>query len=204
MGKNRAGGDRSTEPANDVPLILAVGRFQDADVAEIRPAPPEPRHARVVFLRRHRAGPPTSAYTVKVSAMNHVSAATMRTAPRTARRATTSCGREHMATPRFLVRSTVERDIGLCLQGWEDPTLAPHGGGVASRSMRARTWIFALVGAVLFGAATFSYGLILFPNGLDWLTMQQFAFGLVAFGTTTGALLRLVAGFGFLRRESAV
>jgi hypothetical protein len=70
--------------------------------------------------------------------------------------------------------------------------------------MRARTWIFALVGAVLFGAATFSYGLILFPNGLDWLTMQQFAFGLVAFGTTTGALLRLVAGFGFLRRESAV
>ncbi len=58
-----------------------------------------------------------------------------------------------------------------------------------------RRLIFALVGAVLFGAATFFYGLILFPNGLDWLTLRQFAIGLVVFGTTTGALLGLIAAW---------
>jgi hypothetical protein len=49
-----------------------------------------------------------------------------------------------------------------------------------------------LVGAVLFGSATFFYGLILDPDGWDGVTMQQLAILLVVVGTTTGALLGLL------------
>ena len=55
-----------------------------------------------------------------------------------------------------------------------------------------RRWIFVLVGAVLFGSAMFFYGLILFQNGLDGLTMQELAIWLAVVGVTSGALLGLL------------
>jgi len=55
-------------------------------------------------------------------------------------------------------------------------------------SARVR-WITVLVGAVLFGSASFFYGLVLFQNGLAGLTMQELAIWLVGVGVTAGAFL---------------
>ena len=55
-----------------------------------------------------------------------------------------------------------------------------------------RRWTFVLVGTVLFGSATFFYGMLLDPDGWDGLTMQQLAILLVVVGSLTGALLGLL------------
>ena len=55
-----------------------------------------------------------------------------------------------------------------------------------------RRWAFALVGALLFGSASFFYGLIVFQNGLEGLTMQELAIWLIVVGLTVGALRGLV------------
>jgi hypothetical protein len=56
-----------------------------------------------------------------------------------------------------------------------------------------RRAIFVLAGAILFGSATFFYGMILFGNGWEGFTMKELAIWLVVVGATMGALFGLLA-----------
>ncbi len=78
------------------------------------------------------------------------------------------------------------------LLGSRDVTPSRMELGVPLRCMRARTWVFILVGAILIGFASFLFAMTRDPDGWQGLTMRELAVRSLLVGGSVGAILGLL------------